>query len=63
MKIPVPVLNSGAADLDAFADAVKQNLDFITGQRKNSVKLLPLPATATLADVITRTNALLARIQ
>ena len=63
MKVPIPTLYSGAPDLDQFATAVKDNLDFITGQRKNTVKLLPLPTTATLADVIARTNALLAAIR
>lgn len=43
--------------------AVKQNLDAITGQARNTPKLAPLPSTATLADVIERLNTLLDRLQ
>ena len=63
MKSAIPSLNTGSADVDRFADAVKTNLDSITGQQKNAVKLLPLAATATTAEMITRLNALLDRIQ
>lgn len=62
-KAAIPVVNSGIADVDRFAEAVKQNLDGITGQQKNSAKLKPLSATATSAEQIALLNALLERIQ
>jgi len=62
-KVAIPPVNSGIPDIDRFAEAVKQNVDSITGQQKNSVKLLPLSATATTAEQIARLNALLERIQ
>lgn len=63
MKAAIPILNTGDPVVDRFAEAVKGNLDSITGQEKNATKLLPLAATATTADIINRLNALLARIQ
>jgi hypothetical protein len=63
MKASIPILNTGNAQIDGFAEAVKQNLDSMTGQQKNAAKLLPLPSTATTAEIITRLNALLTRIQ
>ena len=62
MKVPIPVVNSGAPDIDQAFDALKQNMDSLTGQQKNASKLLPLPSTATLDDCIKLVNALLARI-
>ena len=62
-KASIPTVNTGTLDLDQFASAVKQNLDSITGQARNVERLQPLPATATLADVITRLNAIVARLQ
>ena len=59
--IAVPPLDGQNADM--VADAVKQNIDRMTGQQRNAVQLKPLPATATLSACITRLNALLARIQ
>jgi hypothetical protein len=63
MKTAIPSVNSGNGDVDRFAEAVKQNLDSMTGQQKNAIKLLPLAATATTAEQIARLNALLDRIQ
>jgi hypothetical protein len=63
MKAPIPTLMTGNADVDQFAGAVKQNLDTLSGQHKNAVKLKALPSTATLAQVITQLNAILVRIQ
>ena len=62
-KAAIPTLNSDNPQLDKFASAVKQNLDAITAQARNVERLQPLPATATLADVITRLNAITARLQ
>lgn len=63
MKTAIPALNTGDADIDRFADAVKINIDGITGQQKNATKLLPLAGTATTAEMVSRLNALLDRIQ
>lgn len=62
-KAAIPAVNTGQFELDQFASAVKQNLDAITAQARNVERLQPLPATATLADVITRLNAITARLQ
>ena len=63
MKAAIPTLMTGKEDIDRFADAVKQNIDSITGQQKNIPKLLPLASTATTAEQITRLNDLLERLQ
>lgn len=63
MSAAVPVLASGNEKLDAFAQAVKQNMDWLTGQQKNSPPLKPLAATATLAEVIEQVNQLQKRLQ
>jgi hypothetical protein len=62
-KSAIPTVNTGQFELDQFAAAVKQNMDAITGQARNVERLAPLPATATLADVINRLNAITARLQ
>jgi hypothetical protein len=62
-KASIPVLRSGNAAVDAFGEAVKQNLDTITGQQKNVARLSPLSDTATLAEAIARANELLERLQ
>lgn len=62
-KAAVPVLTSGQFDIDQFAAAVKQNMDAMTGQARNVQRFEPLPATASLADVIERLNAVVARLQ
>lgn len=63
MKTPIPPVSTGNPEVDRFAEAVKLNLDGITGQQKNATKLVPLASTATTAEIITRLNALLDRIQ
>lgn len=63
MKVAIPTLNTGNGDTDRFAEAVKTNLDSMTGQQKNAVKLLPLASTATTEEIITRLNELLRRLQ
>lgn len=62
-KAAIPVLRTGTPAIDAFGEAVKQNIDQITGQQKNIAKLAPLADTATLPELIARSNALLARLQ
>lgn len=62
-KAAIPVVRTQQADLDLAMSAIKQNLDAITGQARNVQRFAPLPATATLADVIERLNAVVARLQ
>lgn len=64
MKPGLPsVHNTGNKELDRFCNGVKQTLDAITGQAPNRARLEPLPATATLQDVIARLNEVVARLQ
>lgn len=44
-----------------FDQSVKETLEIITGRRGGPVQ--PLPADASLADVIAKVNELIARIQ
>lgn len=62
-KAALETLKTGDTSIDRFAAAVKQNLDQITGQTKASTYLLPLPETASMADVIARVNEIAARLQ
>lgn len=62
-KAAIPVVRTQQADLDLAMSAIKQNLDAITGQARNVQRFEPLPSTATLADVIERLNAIVARLQ
>jgi hypothetical protein len=54
---------TGKPDLDRALSSIKQNLDAITAQAKNVDRLQPLPATATLAEVIAQLNAVVERLQ
>lgn len=63
MKAAIPNLISGNPDIDRFAEAVKQNVDGMTGQQKNIAKLVPLENTATTQEIIGRLNAILDRMQ
>lgn len=60
-KTPIPKL--ARDNLESVHDAIKQNLDSITGQGRNVVKLKPLPAGATDEEMRERLNELLERIQ
>lgn len=62
-KSAIPAVLTGKPDVDRALSSMKQNLDEITGQSRNSTRFEPLPATATLADVIERLNAVVARLQ
>jgi hypothetical protein len=63
MKSAIPTVRSGDPALDRALDALKQNVDAMTGQTRNAQKLEALPTSATLADVIQQVNAILARLQ
>lgn len=62
-KAAVPSVMTGRADLDRALSAIKQNLDAITAQAKNVNRLQPLPATASLSEVIAQLNAVVDRLQ
>ena len=61
-KASIPALKSGNMQTDAFAQAVKQNLDWLTGQQKNAPPLKELSSTATLEQVIEQVNQLRKRL-
>jgi hypothetical protein len=62
-KAAIPAVMTGKHDLDLALSSMKQNLDAITGQARNVTRLQPLPATATLAEVIAQLNAVVDRLQ
>lgn len=62
-KAAIPVVRTDQPDLDRAMAAIKQNMDAITGQARNVTRLQPLPSTASLTDVITRLNEIVARLQ
>lgn len=59
MKRPIPSSNSKQLDINR---AVKENLEQIMGQSRSGA-LKPLADTATLAEVITKINEILGRMQ
>lgn len=61
MSTAIPKLATGDTQIDRFGEAVKQNLDTLTGQQRNSTPLQQLPTTASLQDVISALNVLIAR--
>lgn len=62
-KAAIPTVRTGQPNVDRAFDAIKQNLDVITAQVRGVDKLQPLPPTATLEQVITRLNEIVARLQ
>lgn len=62
-KAAIPSVVTGKPDLDRALSSMKQNLDAITGQARNTTRLEPLASTATLAEVIERLNVIVARLQ
>lgn len=62
-KAAIPTVRTGNPEVDRAFDAIKQNLDSITGQARNVQKVAPLPTSATLADIINRINLLTERLQ
>jgi hypothetical protein len=61
-KAGVPTPNTQDPSLNRVLAALKQNVDELTGQSRNMPDLAPLPATATLADVIAAVNKIIARL-
>jgi hypothetical protein len=61
MSTAIPVLKTGDRQIDLFGEAVRQNLEALTGQQNNSKPLQPLPSTASLPEVIAALNVLIER--
>lgn len=62
MKKPaIPQVPRGNQPREGFDQAVKEILEAMTGRRGNPVQ--PLPADASLADVVAKVNELIARVQ
>lgn len=62
MKKPaIPSVPKAGVDRTRFDSAIKERLETMGGDRTG--KLEPLPATATLADVIAKVNALIEAVQ
>ena len=62
-KPAIPAVRTGNPQADLALSSMKSTLDAITGQARNATPLQPLADTATLPEVITQINAILARIQ
>jgi hypothetical protein len=62
-KAAIPTVRTGQPEVDRAFDAIKQNLDAITGQARNTTRLQSLPSNATLAQVVARLNELTDRLQ
>lgn len=63
MKKPsIPPTGSLPQLIAQVVEPMKQNIEMITGARAGSTSLAPLPSNASLADVITKINAILSRI-
>lgn len=61
MKKPsIPQVPRGNQPREGFDQAVKENLEIITGRRGASTQ--PLATNASLADVIAKVNELVARM-
>jgi hypothetical protein len=50
-------------DTSGFDEAVKENLEIITGRRPKVAKIEKLATTATTADIITKINEVINRLQ
>ena len=59
----IPAVRTGQVELDRMLSSIKQSLDQLTGQARNVKKLEPLAADATLAQVVTRLNQVIERLQ
>ena len=60
-RVIPPTPTSGDHARQRFDEAVRENLQIITGQRVDP--LAALPAGASLADVIAKLNELIGRLQ
>lgn len=63
IKPSIPGTGSLQREIAMFIEPIKANVELITGARPGAVSIDPLPATATLADVIVQLNKILSRIE
>lgn len=63
MKAALENLRTADPALNRFAAAVKQNLDQMTGQTRNTHPMEKLPLDAPMADVIRLLNEIVDRLQ
>lgn len=63
MKKPaIPGTGSLPVELARVIEPLKQNVELMSGARPGVTPLTPLPANASLADVIEKVNQLISRI-
>lgn len=62
-KPAIPGTGNLALDIARVVEPLKANVELITGARPGAVSIDPLPATATLADVVVQLNKILSRIE
>ena len=62
-RTAIPVLTTSDQAINAQAEAVKANIDRMSGQGKNTPALKPLLATASNAEIIARLNVIVERLQ
>lgn len=56
----VPAIPAGVGAAGPVLQALKDGVDFLTGQRNN--RILPLASTASNAEIIAKINELVARL-
>lgn len=61
MKRAIPPSPKPGDRREGFDQAVKENIEIITGRRGEKIRALP--DTASLADVISKVNEIVARLQ
>jgi hypothetical protein len=62
-KAAIPTVFTGNQALDRTLQAIKQNVDQISGQTKGVPSMAPLAPTATTAQIVERLNAITDRLQ
>lgn len=62
MRAAIPAIQTGDESLNRVLEAIKQNLDWITGQTSNSDKLVALGKEATPLQLVNLVNLLAKRI-
>lgn len=61
-RVAVPVLQTSDQQLKYHADAVKMNIDILTGQLKASESLSQLSTSASTAEIINALNVIIRRL-
>lgn len=61
-KPAIPVLNSSDRTLNQVLAAVKENIEVITGARAGYRQINPLDSSASITDIISKVNEIIARL-